>query len=343
MYYLNEKSFKIIVFYKLSQNEMKIAIIGPIHEVGWEVLRSHGFDVINVEQTDPSSLKKELADVTGVVLRTAKLPNDVLDTCPHLKIIARHGVGYDNVDLSYLNEKKIALGITSTANAISVAEHVLTFFLQLTKNIHLSDQLTRRGKFNEKEQLPDFFEVYQKNVLILGYGRIGQAVAKRCLGFEMNVYVYDPFVEEAFILNHGCKPIGKEEGLMLADYISVHLPLNDQTRNFIAKKELVTLKPNCILVNTARGGIINEIDLVEVLKNNSIAGAGLDVFAEEPPLDNHPLFQLPNILLTPHNAALSLECRMRMAKEACETVVFYIQNQSKLNLDNIVNRKILNL
>ncbi len=186
---------------------MKIGLVGSIHELGWEVLRSQGHSIVEVTDVSANNLKRELADVSGIVLRTAQMPNEVIDTCPNLQIIARHGVGYDNVDLSYLNKKKIALGVTGTANAVSVAEHVMTFFLQLTKNIHLSDELTRKGKFQEKGNLPSFFELYQKNVLILGFGRIGQAVAKRCLGFEMNVYVYDPYINDEKIKSLGGKKV----------------------------------------------------------------------------------------------------------------------------------------
>mgnify|MGYP005748976211 FL=1 len=112
---------------------MKIGLVGSIHELGWDVLRSQGHSIIEVTDVNASNLKKELADVSGIVLRTAQMPNEVIDACPNLQIIARHGVGYDNVDLNYLNKKKIALGVTGTANAVSVAEHVMTFFLQLTK------------------------------------------------------------------------------------------------------------------------------------------------------------------------------------------------------------------
>ena len=271
---------------------MKIGIVGTIHEAGREILQSHGFTVTNVTDPSPVQLKKELADVSGIVLRTAPMPNEVIDACPQLKIIARHGVGFDNVDLSYITSKKIALGITGTANAVSVAEHVMTFFLQLSKNIHLSDRLTRDGNFHNKGNLPSFYELYQKNVLILGFGRIGQAVAKRCLGFDMRVHVYDPFQDKQTIENLGCIPTTKEDGLQLADYISIHLPLNIETINFINRDSFQQMKKNCIIVNTARGGIINEDDLVEALQNKTIRAAGLDVFTQEPPSPNHTLFSL---------------------------------------------------
>ena len=322
---------------------MKIGLVGSIHELGWKVLRSQGHSIIEVTDVSANNLKKELADVSGIVLRTAQMPNEVIDACPDLQIIARHGVGYDNVDLNYLNKKKIALGVTGTANAVSVAEHVMTFFLQLTKNIHLSDELTRKSKFQEKGNLPSFFELYQKNVLILGFGRIGQAVAKRCLGFEMNVYVYDPYVSKDTIEKMGCHSISIEDGLKLADFISVHLPLNDETKNFINAKSFQEIKDSCVIVNTARGGIINEQDLYNALKDKKLRAAGLDVYEQEPPPSDHPLFSLTNVLLTPHNAALTLECRMRMAVEVCETVSFYLKNKEKLNLQNIINRKELGI
>jgi len=322
---------------------MKIGLVGSIHELGWEVLRSQGHSIIEVTDVSANNLKKELADVSGIVLRTAQMPNEVIDACPDLQIIARHGVGYDNVDLSYLNKRKIALGVTGTANAVSVAEHVMTFFLQLTKNIHLSDELTRKGKFQEKGNLPSFFELYQKNVLILGFGRIGQAVAKRCLGFEMNVYVYDPYVSKDTIEKMGCHSISIEDSLKLADFVSIHLPLNEETKNFINAKSLQEMKDSCVIVNTARGGIINEQDLYQALKDKKLRAAGLDVYEQEPPPSDHPLFDLSNVLLTPHNAALTLECRMRMAVEVCETVSFYLKNKEKLNLQNIINRKELGI
>ena len=340
---MNEKSFENNDFFTYFDISMKIGIVGSIHELGWEVLQSQGHTIIDVKDTNIDSLKNELAEVSGIVLRTAQMPNEVIDACPNLQIIGRHGVGYDNVDLNYLNEKKIALGVTGTANAVSVAEHVMTFFLQLSKNIHLSDELTRKGGFQDKGNLPSFFELYQKNVLILGFGRIGQAVAKRCLGFEMNVYVYDPYVDDEKVKELGCHSISKDEGFKIADFISVHLPLNDDTRNFINAESFQDMKNSCVVVNTARGGIVNEDDLYEALHEKKIRAAGLDVFEQEPPSADHRLFRLSNILLTPHNAALTLECRKRMAIEVCENVSFFLKNKEKLNIQNIINRKELGI
>ena len=322
---------------------MKIAIMGEIHQDGWEVFRkikANFFELLNFEE---DKLKEQLRDVDGILLRTAKLSNDLLSHCKKLKIISRHGVGYDNVDLEYLTQNNIALGITSTSNAVSVAEHVLTSFLYLSKHIHLSDKLTREGRFNDKSSLPNFFELYQKNIVIYGFGRIGKAVAKRCLGFEANVYVYDPYINKNIIEENNCKAIDKIDGLKLADYISIHLPLNENTINFIGEKELTSMKDTAIIVNTARGGIINEASLVKALQNKKIFGAGLDVFEKEPPDENHPIFNLENVILSPHNAALTLECRKRMAIESAENITFFLSDKKNLNLNNIVNKNKLKL
>ena len=318
---------------------MKIALIGKIHEDGLKILEKEKANILEINNLDENSLIEKLKDIDGIVLRTAKLNSKVLSECSKLKIIVRHGVGYDNVDLKYLNNNNIALGITSTSNAVSVAEHVLTLFLYLTKNLHLSDQLTRNGKFQDKLNLPNFFELYKKNILILGFGRIGQEVAKRCLGFESNVYVYDPFVDNQYIIDNNCIPIEKKEGFKIADYITIHLPINEKTKNLISLEEFILFKKNLILVNTARGGIINEKELFNALKEKKIAGAGLDVFENEPPPKNHPLFSLDNIVLSPHNAALTLECRKRMAIESCETVIYFLNKNKKLNYNNIVNKE----
>jgi D-3-phosphoglycerate dehydrogenase len=186
--------------------------------------------------------------------------------------------------------------------------------------------------------LPNFFELYQKNIVIFGFGRIGKAVAKRCLGFEANVYVYDPFISKNIVEESNCILINKTDGLKIADYISIHLPLNTDTKNFIDEQELSMMKETAIVVNTARGGIINETSLVNALQNKKILGAGLDVFEKEPPDENHPLFNLENIILSPHNAALTIECRKRMAVESAENIAFFLLDNKKLNLNNIVNK-----
>ena len=320
---------------------MKVAVLGKVDQKGLSFLKENEFKVIEIENFEIQNLKEQLKDVDGILLRTTRLDKEILQHCNNLKIISRHGVGYDNVDLDFLNENKIALCITSTSNAVSVAEHVLSFFIYLTKNLSLSDSLVKEGNFEKRSQLPNFFELYKKKVLIIGFGRIGKEVAKRCLGFDMEVYVYDPFLDNEIIIRNQCIPIEKNQGLAIADFITIHLPLNGDTKNFISQKELNVMKKNSILVNTSRGGIVNENDLCIALESKKIQGAGMDVFVSEPPESNHPFFKLDNILLTPHNAALTLECRERMSLEASQNIVFFLNNMSELNVENLVNKKYL--
>ncbi len=320
---------------------MKVAVLGKVDQKGLSFLRENEFKVIEIENFEIQNLKEQLKDVDGILLRTTKLDKEILEHCDNLKIISRHGVGYDNVDLDFLNENKIALCITSTSNAVSVAEHVLSFFIYLTKKLSLSDSLVKEGNFEKRSKLPNFFELYKKKVLIIGFGRIGKEVAKRCLGFDMEVYVYDPFLDNEIIIKNQCIPIEKNQGLAIADFITIHLPLNGDTKNFISQTELNVMKKKSILVNTSRGGIVNENDLCIALESKKIQGAGMDVFVSEPPESNHPFFKLDNILLTPHNAALTLECRERMSLEASQNIVFFLKNMSELNVENLVNKKYL--
>ena len=320
---------------------MRVAILGTIHPKGLEFLRENDLEVIEVKNFENQSLKEELKFVDAILLRTLKLDRDILQHCNNLKIISRHGVGYDNVDLDFLNERKIALGITSTSNAVSVSEHVMSFFIYLTKNLSLSDSYVKQGNFYKRSELPDIYELYEKKVLIMGFGRIGKEVAKRCQGFDMETYVYDPFLDSDYIKEKNCIPIEKDYGLDIADFVSIHLPLNKNTKNFISQKELELMKKSTVLVNTSRGGIVNENDLYQALKSKKIRGAGMDVFISEPPESNHPFFQLNNILLTPHNAALTLECRRRMSLEASENIFYFLKNMPELNEENLVNKKFL--
>ena len=322
---------------------MKIAVIGEIHPSGWEIFEKVNFDAFEIKNFEADNLIKELQDVDGIILRTSKLEEKVLSKCQRLKIVARHGVGYDNIDLNFLNNNKIALSITGTSNSVTVAEYVLTAFLSLARKTYLSDKLVKEGKYKEKKMLPNFFELYNKNVLICGFGRIGKEVAKRCLGFDAKVYVYDPFVDDKDIYNANCIPVEKNKGIEIADYITLHLPLNEKTKNFISENEFAIIKKTAIIVNAARGGIIKESALKIALENNNIQAAALDVFETEPPQEIYQIFKLPNVLLSPHNSALTLECRERMSTEAAQSIVDFLTDKSKLNLNNFINKDIIKL
>ena len=306
---------------------MKVGVVGEIHPSGYEIFDKNNIEYFVTNNIDEGHLIEKLRDVDGIVVRTAEINKNILSQSKNLKIVARHGVGYDNVDTEYLNHNKIAMAITGKANATSVAEHVMTMMLCLTKNIFESDRLVKLGKFQEKGNLPNYFELYNKKILILGFGRIGKALAKRCNGFEMEVYVHDPFLSDEEIKNHKCIPINKEEGFKIADYISIHLPLNEETKNLISFDQFETFKSNMILINTARGGIINEIDLNKALNENIIFGAGLDVFEREPIDENNPLKKNKKVLLSPHSATFTNECKSRMSIETTKNIIDFFENK----------------
>ena len=315
----------------------KIGVIEKIHKKGLELLdKNKKFQYEIIEDISKENLIKELPKFDGVTLRVAKLGNEILSKCKKLKVISRHGVGYDNVDIKYLKSNNIKLLITATANAVSVAEHVMYMILTLSKGITQYDQMVRSGQFRNAANKLLTFELLNKEILIMGFGRIGKILIKRCLGFDMKVNVYDPFVEKKYIEEQGGNKIEDLDlFLKTADYLSIHMPLNDKTRNLINLNKLKTMKKNVIIINTARGGIINEKDLDEAVKNNIIFGAGLDVFVNEPIENDSPLLKNKKILLSPHSATFTQECTIRMGIQTVQNLIDFFENKLQKNM--IVN------
>ena len=249
------------------------------------------------------------------------MPAEAIENAKNLKIISRHGVGYDNIDLNSCKKGNIDVAITATANAVAVAEHVLFMLLSISKRKNMYDNSVKSGKFTERNKLPKTIEIWDKNILIAGFGRIGKALIKRCLGFEMNVFVYDPFVDAETISKMGGKKVEDlSKAIKDMDAVSLHIPLTDQTKNIINYDLLKTMKKNCIIINAARGGIINEKDLDKALNENLIFGAGIDVFEIEPPEADNPLLKNDKVFLSPHAAAFTEECMTRMAKETIQNI-----------------------
>jgi D-3-phosphoglycerate dehydrogenase len=316
----------------------KILVIQPIHEEGINLLKDNSdFEYEVVDNVDTEFLKSKIKDCDGISIRTAKLSGEVIEAANNLKIISRHGVGYDNIDLEVSKKKNITLAITATANAVAVAEHVMFMTLNISKRGSMYDDTVKNGKFNERNKLPKTVELWNKNILIAGFGRIGQALIKRCLGFEMNVFVFDPFVSKEFIEKRGGTKVDNlSETSKDMDAMSLHIPLNDETKNIINYELLKSMKKNCIIINAARGGIVNEVDLDRALNENLIFGAGLDVFETEPPAENNPLLKNMRVFLSPHTAAFTEECMTRMGKETIQNIFDFfdgsLENSKKVKL-----------
>ncbi len=310
----------------------KILVIQPIHEEGINLLKNNSnFEYEVVDNLDTEFLKSKIKDCDGISIRTAKLSGEVIKAANNLKIISRHGVGYDNIDLEVSKKNNITLAITATANAVAVAEHVMFMILNISKRGSMYDDTVKSGKFNERNKLPKTVELWNKNILIAGFGRIGQALIKRCLGFEMNVFVFDPFVSKEFIEKRGGTKVDNlSKTSKDMDAMSLHIPLNDETKNIINYELLKSMKKNCIIINAARGGIVNEVDLDRALNENLIFGAGLDVFETEPPAENNPLLKNKKVFLSPHTAAFTEECMTRMGKETIQNIFDFFEG----NLEN---------
>jgi len=313
-----------------------ILIIQPIDKSGIEILENHpdyNFEII--DGTDLEEIKKKIIECEGISIRTAKLPAEVIRGAKNLKIISRHGVGYDNIDLEAAKEKNITISITATANAVAVAEHVMFMLLNISKRKDMYDKTVKSGRFNDRNKLPKTIELWNKNILIMGFGRIGKSLIKRCIGFEMNVYVYDPFVSKEEIESLGGKKIEDlKEGVKKMDALTLHMPLNEKTKNIINYDVLKNMKKNCIIINASRGGIINENDLNKSLNENKIFGAGLDVFDTEPPDNDNPLLKNDKTFLSPHTAAFTEECMVRMGKETIQNIIDFFDK--KLEKSKIV-------
>ena len=310
-------------------SKKKILIIQKVHDKGMELINNHpNFDIEVTDDTSVENLKLKLKNCDGASIRIAKLPGETFEEAKNLKIISRHGVGYDNIDLTASKEKNITLAITSTANAVAVAEHVLFMLLNIAKRKSMYDETVKSGNFSNRNKLPKTIEIWNKNILIAGFGRIGQCLIKRCQGFEMNVFVYDPFVSKEVVESLGGKKIENlEDSIKNMDAVSLHVPLNDKTKNLINYNLLKTMKKNCIIINAARGGVINEIDLDRALNENLIFGAGLDVFEQEPPDQSNPLLKNEKVFLSPHTAAFTEECMVRMGKETIQNIIDFFEKK----------------
>jgi len=306
----------------------KIGIIQKIHDKGLQLLEENkNFDYEIIDDVSEENLLKKIHLYDAVSLRVSKLSNNLLSKATKLKVISRHGVGYDNVDTSYLKQNNITLLITATANAIAVSEHVFYLMLAISKNFLNLDNEVRIGNFKSNINKFETFELHNKEILIAGFGRIGKNLIKKCLGFDMKIKVFDPFIDEKTINNMGGEKVDNfDNALKTLDFLSVHMPLNKNTKDLINLKKMKTMKKTSVIINTARGGIVNEADLNKALNEKIIFAAGLDVFSNEPIYLDNPLLKNKRIIMSPHTAALTNECKIRMGKETAQNIIDFFEN-----------------
>ena len=317
----------------------KIGIIDEINPKGIEILKKNkNFKYELVTDLSKNNLLKKLPEFDGITLRRGKIDANVLINCKKLKVISRHGVGYDNVDIDYIRKNNIKLLVTDSSTSTSPAEHIMYMILSIYKGVNMFDSMVRDGKFSKAINLDinENFELYKKNILIVGFGRIGKKLIKKCLGFDLNVSVFDPSVDEKIIKSYGgTKVLNLIESLKETDILSLSIPKNKQTQNLIGLKEMKLMKKNSIIINVSRGGIVNEKDLNFALNNKIIFYAGIDVFEKEPPEEDNPLLSNKRVLLSPHAATFTKECLENMSIETVNNIIDFFEK--KIDQSKIVN------
>lgn len=323
-----------------NSNLRRVIVAGPLPAEALALFDARD-DVVYEAITDVSegNLIEKLKDAAGVTVRAAKITAKVIEQCENLQIVSRYGVGYDNVDVPALSAHGIPLTVVGTANSVAVAEAAIYMMMELAKKGREHDRAVRGDNWDYRLE-NSAIEMWQKKLLVIGFGRIGTRLVERCRGFGMEIFVADPFVDDALIAQAGCTSVADYRTVLAdMDYVSLHLPLSPETENLIDRAELESMKASAILINTARGGIVNETALHEALKNGQIRGAGLDVLTLEPPRSDDALFALDNVVFSPHIAGVTKEAALRMGMVCVQNVLDAIDG--KLDRDMVINRDVL--
>jgi D-3-phosphoglycerate dehydrogenase len=299
----------------------RVLVPQPIADEGTELLLGSGLEVVEPPAWDVETLGEYIGDCRGVLLRNALMTKALLERAPGLEVIARHGVGLDNIDLKYCAERGIVVTYTPEANAMAVAEHTLGMIVAVTRNLLVGDEEIRRGNFDARDRLYGM-ELEGKTLGVVGLGRIGRLVARKAAGgLDMQIVGYDPYILGRDLPEFPSRAMELQDLLATSDVVTLHLPLTAESRNLLGKERISAMKDGAYLVNCARGGIVDEKALEEALSVGKLSGAALDVFADEPTGQDHPLWDFKNVVVTPHMAAFTKESIIRMAVHAAEGVI----------------------
>lgn len=310
----------------------KVLIADKINEKGIDVLDGVA-EVVNNPTITPEELLETIAEYTGIIIRSrTKMTREVIEKAKNLKIIARAGVGVDNVDLDAATEHGIMVVNAPQSTSITVAEHAMGLILSLSRKIAIADASVKAGKWEKSKFMG--IEIRNKTLGVIGMGRIGSEVVKRAKAFEMDVIVYDPYISEEVAKDLGVEIVELDYLVQNADVMTIHVPLTPETKGLLSKREFDMMKDTAIILNCARGGIIDEADLYEALKEKPELKAGLDVYENEP-LTDSPLTTLDNVVLTPHIAASTKEAQRDAAIIVAKQVAEVINNEVPSNVLNM--------
>jgi D-3-phosphoglycerate dehydrogenase / 2-oxoglutarate reductase len=328
----------------MATNKKKIFVTESMSQQGRVLLKARDdIEIVEfpnmISSADFETMLRAQAPVHGVALGGTRFGEPELEASKDMQVVTRIGVGYDAVDVPALSRRKIPLMVAGTANSPSVAEQALFMMLTLAKRAAEMHSIVKDGNWSHRlGKLP--YDLYGKTVLIVGFGRIGTRTAKRCLAMEMNVLIHDPYKSGAEIKAAGCEPVADlDAALPRADFVSIHCPKTPETVGMFNAARLQRMKATSYLINTARGGIVDESALYDALVSGKLAGAGLDVFEQEPPPAGHSLFGLPNVIMAPHVAGVTREAVDRMSEQTARNILSALDGEPIRQ--NVINQDVL--
>lgn len=297
-----------------------------------DYLKEQGIELIQIpDQTPEEELISILRDADAAILGYTQINHQFLENAPQLKIVCKHGVGFDNINLEATKEKGVWATNVPDGNKMAVADFAFSLMFSLARNIPKANELTKQGKWPKLIGT----EIYGKTIGIVGLGRIGKEIVRRAKGFDMEILAYDPYPDHTFAKENGVRFTDLSDLLQNSDCVTLHLPLNDQTKNLIGYEQLHLMRKNAYLINVSRGGLIDEEALFQALSDERIGGAALDVFEHEPMTD-HPLVTLPNFVATSHMAGYTYEAINNIGMTCVRNIVDVLVKNKRPN--NVINQ-----
>lgn len=328
---------KIILTYRVGGKLMKkVLVTEPIHADGLAILKEH-VEVVQGKGTSVEEIIEQAKGCHGILIRSAKIPREVMVATPTLEVVGKHGIGVDNIDVAHATDNNILVVNAPESNVNAVAEHALALILEVSKNLRMLDKEVRNNNFKSRSAVVNM-ELKGKTAGLVGLGKISSLLAGKLLALGLKVIAYDPFVKPEAAKAMGVELVELNNLIQSADIVSLHVPLNDATKGMMGKEQFQMMKDSAFLINVARGPVVNELELYEALKNNVIRGAAIDVFEIEPPLADNKLFELNNLTMSPHNAALTDEALIAMATHSAQGIVDCLNGQTP---QWVVNKDVL--
>jgi len=314
----------------------KVLVTEPIHADGLALLKEH-VEVVQGKGTTTEEIIEQAKGCHGILIRSAKIPKEVMEATPTLEVVGKHGIGVDNIDVAHATDNNIMVVNAPESNVNAVAEHALALILEVSKNLRMLDMEVRKDNFKSRSAVVNM-ELRGKTAGLVGLGKISSLLAEKLLALGLKVVAYDPFVKPEVAEKMGVELSDLDNLLKVSDIVSLHVPLNDATAGMLGKQQFEMMKSGAFLINVARGPVVNEVELYDALKNNVIRGAGIDVFEVEPPQADNKLFELNNVTMSPHNAALTDEALIAMATHSARGIVDCLNGKTP---EWVVNRDVL--